>query len=96
MGVQERRSADVNYIWENELIPVYGDTNAWHDTLHLKKAWKSPTGQLDQYYKVSAAWITREGKRKWHLTFADSNEQKTFSTLKAAKAYAVAIVSLES
>jgi len=83
----------MTWVWETELIPLYG-LNEWKDVLHLKKSWVSSDGREDRNYKISAAWITRLGKRKWHLTFADDHEPKQFTTLKAAKAYALATVIL--
>jgi hypothetical protein len=83
----------MSWVWETELIPLYG-LNEWKDVLHLKKSWMSADGREDRNYKISAAWITRLDKRKWHLTFADDNEPKQFTTLKAAKAYALATVIL--
>lgn len=83
----------MTWVWESELIPLYG-LNEWKDVLHLKKSWVSHDGRADHTYKISAAWITRLGKRKWALSFADTNEAQTFSTLKEAKAYALATVIL--
>lgn len=84
-------------VWEYELMPTYGGTTTeWNQVLHLKVAWKSPDGRVDQHYKISVAWITRPENRKWILSFADTYPPKMFKTLKAAKAYAVAIVTLES
>lgn len=83
----------MTWVWESELIPLYG-LNEWKDVLHLKKSWVSHDGRADHTYKISAAWITRLDKRKWALSFADTNEAQTFSTLKAAKAYALATVIL--
>jgi hypothetical protein len=44
------------------------------------------------------AYVTKRGKQKWEVFFPMRMKQhdKTFRTLKAAKAYAVAIASLES
>lgn len=87
----------MNLVWETELMPLYGgEATEWRELLHLKKAWKSADGRDDPMYKVSVAWIGRAGKRKWVLTIVNDYTPITFSTLKAAKAYAVAIVSLES
>jgi hypothetical protein len=66
----------------------------WIWEMHLKKSWVSHDGKVDHNYKISAAWITRLGKRKWALSFADNHEPKQFTTLKAAKAYALATVIL--
>jgi hypothetical protein len=87
----------MSWVWETELMPPYGgDTSDWVEVLHLKKSWIAVDGRIDRNYKISFAWISRAAKRKWILSFADTKELKTFSTLKAAKAYAVAIVTLEN
>jgi hypothetical protein len=47
--------------------------------------------------KISVAWVTREGERKYSVRFVlsgNNDYDKTFRSLKAAKAYALAIVSL--
>jgi hypothetical protein len=46
-------------------------------------------------YKVSLAWITREGERKYTARFYNKDNEKTFRSLKSAKAYALAITTLE-
>ena len=84
----------MTWVWETELMPMYGDTNEWKEILHLKKAWVSSDGRIDHNYKISVAWITRRDKRKWALAFADRQEPRQFTTLKAAKAYALATVIL--
>lgn len=84
-----------NLVWEHEIIGWDGKLQDT-PTLHLKKAWRSHDGRDDPLYKISVAWIGRAGKRKWVLTIVNDYTPINFSTLKAAKAYAVAIVSLES
>lgn len=85
----------MTYVWEAERgIRNIGVATVWDETLHLKKAWVSHEGRIDRNYKVTLAWIAKHGKRKWVLEFVDAIEPKTFSTLKAAKAYAVATVIL--
>ena len=85
----------MTYVWETErLIRNMGVPTVWDETLHLKKAWVSHDGRVDRNYKVTLAWIAKHGKRKWVLEFVDAIEPKTFSTLKAAKAYALATVIL--
>jgi hypothetical protein len=53
------------------------------------------SGELFRTYQ---AYIARRGKQKWEVFFPARFKQndKTFRTLKAAKAYAVAIASLEN
>lgn len=85
----------MTYVWEAErLSRIMGVATVWDETLHLKKAWVSHDGRIDRNYKVTLAWIAKHGKRKWVLEFVDAIEPKTFPTLKAAKAYAVATVIL--
>lgn len=87
----------MSWVWETELMPIYGnnsDDKEWKEILHLKKAWVSSDGRIDHNYKISVAWITRLGKRKWALSLADDYTPTHFSTLKAAKAYALATVIL--
>ena len=84
-----------NLVWEIEYLGWNGQSQ-FEPQHHLKVAWTAPTGLKDYNYKVSVAWITRPEKRKWFLSFADGQPPKMFKTLKAAKAYAVAIVTLES
>ncbi len=84
----------MTYVWEDEFLPAYGANREWQTSLHLKKAWVSHDGRIDRNYKVTVAWIARLGKRKWALAFTDRQESRTFPTLKAAKAYALATVIL--
>ena len=89
----------MSWVWETELMPIYGndsDDKEWREILHLKKSWITPDGPVDRNFKVTVAWISKMDKRKWVLAFADNKELKTFSTLKAAKAYGLAIVTLEN
>jgi hypothetical protein len=50
-----------------------------------------------ELFRTYHAYIARRGKQKWEVFFPMRLKQndKTFRTLKAAKAYAVAIASLE-
>ena len=83
----------MTWVWER--MPQDGSTSGLPPVYELNQDWTSPLdGRRDSYYRVTAAWITRQDKRKWHLTFADTNEAQTFSTLKAAKAYALATIIL--
>jgi hypothetical protein len=74
-----------------------------HSAWHLKKVWdKDPLeGQFAiprrGQWKVSVAWVNKVSDRKYHLRFAKGDcDAKTFRSLKAAKAYAVAIITLEN
>lgn len=80
----------MSYVWE-----VYIDifqSPSWH----LKKCLPKTEGSAFNY-EFSVAWISRVGDRKYSLRFAQNgNNDKTFRSLKAAKAYAVAIITLEN
>lgn len=94
----------MNLIWEEELQPSKydGDDNlVWRVEHHLKKVIPADPGEAPPWrlgvgpYKISFAWVMREGERKYSVRFVTMNHNdKTFRSLKAAKAYALAIVSL--
>lgn len=91
----------MKYVWETELTPFTDDDDGWPLQHHLKVVWGTdplagrfavPTHGM---WKLSVAWVTRLGERKWHCGFADhQHDNKTFRSLKAAKAYALAIITL--
>ena len=83
----------MSFVWEEELLPI-GSPTQWVPVIHLKKSWVSPNGAVDRSYNISVAWIKKEGKRRWALMLANNNAPQFFSTLKAAKAYAIASVVL--
>jgi hypothetical protein len=92
--------------WETELQPSKYDADddlVWRVEHHLKKVWdKDPMGDkfgnpLIGKWKVSVAWVRKIGDRKWRCQFVNHNDEgRTFRSLKAAKAYAVAIITLEN
>jgi hypothetical protein len=91
--------------WETELAPSKydaDDTLRWKVQHHLKKVWdKDPMGDkfgnpLIGKWKVTVVWVTKIGDRKWDCQFVNHNGSRTFRSLKAAKAYAVAIITLEN
>jgi hypothetical protein len=95
----------MSYVWELD-VDVFQSPSAERplDTAwHLKKVWdRDPLAHkfanpLRGQWKVSVAWVNKEGDRKWRARFIknDPNDDKTFRSLKAAKAYAVAIITLE-
>jgi hypothetical protein len=95
----------MSYVWEEELMPekyLPNDQVEWKVQHHLKKVWdKDPLeGQvanpLRGVWKVTVAWVTKIGDRKWDCQFVNNNGSRTFRSLKAAKAYAVAIITLEN
>lgn len=85
----------MSYVWEEEYLPR--SPTAWGIEWHLKKI----VGKSDKYrdLKVSVAWVRKLDDRKYRVTINRHSERyndKTFRSLKAAKAYAVAIVTLET
>ena len=95
----------MRYVWEEELQPSKYDADdnlVWRVEHHLKRVWdKDPLGdkfgnRLIGTWKVTVAWVTKISDRKWLCQFVNHNyEGRTFRSLKAAKAYAVAIITLE-
>jgi hypothetical protein len=84
----------VNLVWETEL----GFTIGWPDNevIHTLKR-VLPNEWHPNELKVAGAYVVKRGERKWHTFFPSylANNDKTFRSLKAAKAYAVAIITLE-
>ena len=95
----------MRYVWETELMPV-GNPTTWQVEHHLKKVWdKDPLEDkfahpLRGVWKVSVAYVVKIGDRKWACQTINksihNDESRTFRSLKAAKAYAVAIITLEN
>ena len=94
----------MRYEWEEELMPLYqfGGGTEWKVQHHLKKVWdKDPLSDkffahpLSGKWKVTVAWVTKVDKRKWDCQFVNHDGNRTFRSLKAAKAYALAIITLE-
>jgi hypothetical protein len=92
----------MSYVWEEELMSNNGVPTVWRIQHHLKKVWdKDPLEDkfahpLRGQWKVTMAWVTKIGDRKWDCQFVNNNGSRTFRSLKAAKAYAVAITTLEN
>lgn len=93
----------MSYVWEEELMQANsGVPTVWQVQHHLKKVWdKDPLAHnfalpLSGVWKVTVAWVTKIGDRKWDCQFVKHDGSRTFRSLKAAKAYAVAIVTLEN
>jgi hypothetical protein len=89
----------MSYVWEPELQPskYAGDDNlVWRVEHHLKKCLPKTEGSAFDY-KISVAWIVKISDRKWRCSFITTyDESRTFRSLKAAKAYTVAIITLEN
>jgi hypothetical protein len=96
----------MTYVWETELQPSKYDADdnlVWRVEHHLKKVWDKDPVFKDKFgnplrgvWKISVAWVRKIGDRKWHCQFVNNDESRTFRSLKAAKAYAVAIITLEN
>ena len=92
----------MTYVWETEYLPQTTRGGEWKEQWHLKKVWdKDPLEKqfdvpLRGTWKVSVAWVTKISERKWDAQFVNHNGNRTFRSLKAAKAYALAIITLES
>lgn len=95
----------MRYIWELD-VDIFA-SHSGHGELgsswHLKRVWSKDhleghlVTPLRGTWKVSVAWVTKEGDRKWRVRFIkDDPNDKTFRSLKAAKAYALAIITLEN
>jgi len=84
----------MSYVWEQEYLPR--SATAWDFEWHLKKI----VGKNDKNrdLKISAAYIYKLGDRKYEAAFphGQRHNDKTFRSLKAAKAYALAIVVLDN
>jgi hypothetical protein len=85
----------MNYVWEEELMSNNGVPTVWRIQHHLKKCLPKTEGSAFDY-KISTAWVTKIGDRKWDCQFVNHDGSRTFRSLKAAKAYAVAIITLEN
>jgi hypothetical protein len=89
----------MNYVWETELMSSKYDKDdnlVWRVEHHFKKCLPKTYGSAFDY-KFSVAWVTKTGDRKWDAQFVNNNdESRTFRSLKAAKAYVVAIITLEN
>lgn len=84
----------MSYVWEEEYLPQ--TPTAWGIEWHLKK--QIPPPDRERFWKISVAWVRKLDERKYRVVFqttpAFNNDNKTFRSLKAAKAYALAIITL--
>jgi uncharacterized protein YktA (UPF0223 family) len=88
----------MSYVWEEELMPekyLPNDQVEWKVQHHLKKKFTEDLVGRPRDFKITVAWVTKIGERKWDCQFVNHNGSRTFRSLKAAKAYAVAIITLE-
>ena len=93
----------MSYVWEED-FDIFCEDVPRSLCWHLKRLVQRDPNAIPPFritngpYKVSLAWITREGERKYNVRFmrdVRTNNNKTFRSLKAAKAYALAIITLE-
>lgn len=86
----------MSLVWEEEYLAH--QATAWAIEWHLKKIVGRNVKNRD--LKISVAYIRKLDDRKYRVVFQTSpafnNDNKTFRSLKAAKAYAVAIVVLDN
>lgn len=96
MGNSNDKAHRMNYVWETELSSNYGVPTVWMVEHHFKKCLPKTYGSAFDY-KFTVAWVAKTGDRKWYCQFVNNNdESRTFRSLKAAKAYVVAIITLEN
>jgi hypothetical protein len=88
----------MKYVWETEALPRHIEddgTTEWKEQWHLKQCLPKNDGSVFDY-KITVCWVTKIGERKWACHFVNSKgEDRTLQSLKAAKAYATAIITLE-
>jgi hypothetical protein len=95
----------MSLVWEEEWIrPGVSPVDLRDFEWHLKKVWdKDPLAHKFDVpmlgtWRLTLAVVRRRGQRQWEVSFQEivqMNNDKTFRSLKAAKAYAVAVVTLE-
>lgn len=96
----------MSYVWEED-YDIFAQNVPLSLSWHLKQVIASTKPEVhggqfmfpsSRPWKVSVAWITRESERKYTARFLkeQSHNDKTFRSLKAAMAYAMAIVTLEN
>jgi hypothetical protein len=98
MGDSNGKAKHMKYVWETELMPEKYLPNGqveWKEQWHLKQCLPKNDGSVFDY-KITVCWVTKIGDRKWDCQFVNNNGSRTFRSLKAAKAYAVAIITLEN
>lgn len=95
-------------VWEEDIDVFKPNPGPLDVTWHLKRVVpKDPLASqfevsMAGVWKVSVAWVHRLGDRKYSVQIWNDNrmrvieEGRTFRSLKAAKAYAAAIITLEN
>lgn len=86
----------MTYVWEEEYLPR--SATAWAMEWHLKHIVGKSKWNHD--LKISVAYIRKLGDRKYRVVFQTNpafiTDNKTLRSLKAAKAYALAIITLDT
>jgi hypothetical protein len=89
----------MSYVWEEELMPekyLPNDQVEWKVQHHLKKKFTEDLVGRPRDFKITVALVVKVSDRKWDCHLVNNDESRTFRSLKAAKAYAVAIITLEN
>lgn len=89
--------------WEEDYFHANTTRSSIQVSWHLKRMVPAkdpmamaPFNIMTGPYSKSLAWVHQRGERRYHVSFVNNfDSDKTFRSLKAAKAYAVAIVTLE-
>lgn len=88
----------MSLVWEEDydVFSVHVPVRTWHLKKLVAGFGDAPYSLGKGPYKVRLAWVTREGERKYTARFYNKDNEKTFRSLKSAKAYALAITTLEN
>lgn len=93
----------MSLVWEEDYFYTSTQTTDRAVSWHLKRMVPAkdpmvmtPYNIMTGPYSKSLAWVHQRGERLYHVSFVNNfDSDKTFRSLKAAKAYAVAVVTLE-
>lgn len=93
----------MSLVWEEDYFYTSTQTTDRAISWHLKRMVPAkdpmamaPYNIMTGPYSISLAWVHQRGEHNYHVSFVNKfDNDKTFRSLKAAKAYALAIVTLE-
>ena len=93
----------MSLVWEEDYFYTSTQTTDRAVSWHLKRMVPgkdpmamAPYNIMTGPYSKSLAWVHQRGERLYHVSFVNKfDSDKIFRSLKAAKAYAVAVVTLE-
>lgn len=93
----------MSLVWEEEYFFTSTQTRDPAVSWHLKRMVPgkdlmavAPFNIMTGPFARSLAWIHKKGERSYHVSFVNNfDSDKIFRSLKAAKAYALAITTLE-